>query len=92
VNKFKQHIPNFCTGIDIIPDFEFKTTEDLLSLEVVKQYSSEKHHEHFCMSGNMLMQIKDNGFLWWVIGYIENPNEINLPKWGGPKYKPKGPE
>ena len=41
----------------------------------------------FVMSGRCLMTVSDNGYHWWVLGYIENPKEINLPQWNGPKYK-----
>jgi len=88
VNKFQEHIADYAVdGQGPAPVFEFKTTEDLLALEIVKRYSSEKGHEHFCISDNRLMQIKDDSLYWWVVGSIKNPNEVDLPKWYGGKYK-----
>ena len=38
------------------------------------------------------MVIHDDGFHWWVVGYIENPADIDLPKWDGWKHKAKMPD
>ena len=59
----------------------FETTEDLLSLEVVKRYSKDEDFSYFAIHDDCLLEICDNGQKWWVVGYIEKPEQINLPQW-----------
>lgn len=89
MNKFKQHIPNFVDVDDQPMWIPFETTIDLLNIEIVKRYGNHEGFSHFAMSDNHLMEISDNGFRWWVIGYIEKPDEIDLPKWDDAKYRAK---
>ena len=95
MNRFKQHIPNFIE-VDKPPEWiEFQNTDALLSIEVVKQWSKPmdgKPFSHFAISGNYLMAIHDDGFHWWAVGYIENPQAVNLPKWNGGKHRAKMPD
>lgn len=89
MNKFKQHIPNFI-NVDKSPDIEFKATEDLLGINVVKQWYEPvdgKPFSHFAISGNRLIVVHDNCFSWWVVGYIKYPELVKLPKWVGGKYR-----
>ena len=39
------------------------------------------------MSDEALMEISNDGFEWWVLGYIKYPKLLNLPKWDGGKFK-----
>ena len=90
MNEFRQHIPNF---VDIKAPLldKFETTEDLLNLEIVQRYGKRKDFSHFAISDNCLMEISDEGFHWWVVGYIKKPNEVDLPKWDGGKYRAELP-
>jgi hypothetical protein len=90
MNHFTQHIPAF-VEVDLPAPVPFETTEDLLALEVVRRYGKRKDFSHFAMSDNCLMEISDGGYHWWVVGYIEKPDEVNLPKWSGGKYRAKLP-
>lgn len=65
----------------------FETTEELLKLQSVKRWKGNLNFSHFAISKNCLMVILKDGFGWWVIGYIGNPELVNLPKWDGGKYK-----
>lgn len=86
MNGFKQHIPNFVT-VDNDPIWiPFETVNDLLNIEIVKRYGRGKKFSHFAVLDNRLMEISDDGFIWWVVGYIKYPDKINLKKWDGPKY------
>ena len=93
MNEFKQHIPCF---VDIDPPspnlYEFETTEELLNLEIVQRYGKEKNFSHFALNENRLIEVSDNGYYWWVVGYIKYPNDVDLPKWEGPKYREKLPK
>lgn len=86
MNRFKRHIPAF-VDVDRPDWIPFETTADLLNLEIVKRYRTDTNFSHFAMEDNALMVISDNGFHWWVVGFIEKPDEIDLPKWEGWKFK-----
>ena len=82
MNKIKQHIPDFVS--DVIPKIEeFSTTEELLEIDFVKGWSEDKDFYEYALSENRLMAIieLENGIKWWVIGYIDNVENIDLPKW-----------
>lgn len=32
------------------------------------------------------MLVYNKGFGWWGIGWISNPDELELPEWDGGKY------
>ncbi len=87
MNKFSKHIPDF-VDVDRNKNSteEFETIEELLSLEGVRRYGKDVS-SYFAMADNCLMEISDNGFYWWVIGYIKNPELVNLPKWEGWKFR-----
>lgn len=82
MNTFQQHIPPF-VDVDRPAPISFVGTDELLALEVVQRYK-DKRFSHFAMSDEYLMVIRDGGKDWWVVGYIEKPDEIDLPKWEAP--------
>ncbi len=89
-NRFRQHIPSFISTDNAPQWFEFKTTKDLLELDVVKQWAlpmDGKPFSHFAVYGNSLMAIHDDSFHWWCVGHIEYPERLDLPEWKGGKYK-----
>ena len=63
--------------------FNFETTADLLALDSVQKAASPG--AEFVMSDGYLMVLTKEGFEWWVVGRIGKPEEIDLPKWSGPK-------
>lgn len=89
MNKFQQHIPNFVDNRDPVPVYEFETTKELLNLDIVKKYIDGRDYHKFVMSDNYLMIIWEDGFRWWVVGYITNPSNVDLPKWDGGKHRGK---
>lgn len=94
MNKFIQHVPSFVSGVDPT-EFEFDKTDELLSSEYVSRFSKNANFSHFAMSDNRLMSISDNGFHWWVVGFISDPESVDLPKWEGWKFRASidgGPE
>jgi len=91
MNRFKQHMPSF-VDIGESPEWiEFDTIEDLLGLEIVQRYGKCKDFSHFALNENHLLEISDEGFYWWVVGYIENPSAVDLPQWKG-KYRAELPD
>ena len=84
-----QHIPSFI-NVDKPKSIEFETIDDLLATNAVKQWAKPvdgKPFSHFAISRNILMAIHDDSFRWWAVGYIEQPELIDLPKWEGGKYR-----
>lgn len=90
MNSFRQHIPNF-VDVERPAAIPFETTEDLLSLEIVQRYGKRPDFSHFAIRDNLLIEVSDDGHYWWVIGYIEHPEQIKLPKWDGGKYRAELP-
>ena len=89
---FRQHIPAFVDIDGPPPMAEFSTTDELLALEVVQRYGKGPDFSHFAMSDNRLMEISDEGFKWWVVGSVSDPSAVDLPKWGGWKFRAELPD
>ncbi len=79
--EIRQHIPAFITGIKP-KTVNFKTQDDLLNIDFVKQKIIEKFFQ-FSISGNILMAEYDNGEYYFVIGYLKHIENtpLNLPLW-----------
>ena len=84
MNHIRKHIPNFI-DTDRLPDEnDFETTDQLLNIPWVKEWESPFDGRPFyrwSKSDNHLIAEYDNGKFWWVIGFIRNPDNIELPKW-----------
>lgn len=91
MNRFRQHIPMFVNDGEGGVSFTFETTEELLAHDVVRRHIGPKH-SHFVMGGRHLMEISDEGFEWWVVGFVEKPEEIALPQWEGWKHLVRLPD
>jgi hypothetical protein len=76
---------------DYVPTvYEFETTAELLALDAVHIYNTyHKSGATFVMSGGHLMALYKDGFEWWVVGRVGQPEKINLPEWEGPKVRVK---
>lgn len=86
MNEFKHHVPRFVDMGNAAPhSFEFETTDELLNDPVVMSYANDKIDYHYCMSDELLMIEYDGGQRWIVIGYIENPEDVDLPQWISPR-------
>lgn len=89
--KFVQHIPSFVDsrGVDVF-ELECPSIDGLLSNPFFDKYKGDKF-SHFAKSKERnryaLMSISDNGFCWWVVGYIYGKDVVNLPEWEGWKFR-----
>ena len=95
MNKFIQHIPGFVDVNEPAKEIEFETTEDLLAIDVVKQWTKPmdgKPFSHFAMSENCLMAMHDDSFHWWAVGFVGDPDSVDLPKWTGERFKAEMPD
>lgn len=90
VNSFRQHIPPF-VEVDRRPaPIPFTTVDELLALEVVQRCKDEAF-SHFALSDNALMAVSDDGYKWWVVGFIAQPEQVDLPTWK-PRYLARLPD
>lgn len=75
-----QHVPNFCDGVKS-KVAEFSTTEELVAIPFVASFANNKSFSGYALSEDRLMATYRNGDGWWVIGYLSDPEKIDLPVW-----------
>lgn len=83
MNHFKQHLPGWA---DVEPyDFEFSTQEELLSHDKILSWKEASDFYRFSLSEinsrPTLMCELDEGRRWWVVGYLDHREGIDLPDW-----------
>lgn len=85
MNKFRQYIPGFVSGVEPkVHDFE--STEQLLAFPEVQEWAKDWPDEgwkfnRFSLSGNRLMAELDSGFRWHVVGFLDSVEGIQIPQW-----------
>lgn len=82
--QIKQHIPAAVSGVE--PDIvNFKNLEELLQIPFVKKFESLPGFYRFSLSEfgsrTLLMAELNKQKSWWVVGRIEEPFALDLPKW-----------
>jgi hypothetical protein len=88
MNEITQHRPAYFEGFDT-EVVKFQTTEELLAIPFVKNFKEVYDNRFFQYSidpgGNfsrsLLICEVDSGKQWWVVGYLETTDGIDLPKW-----------
>lgn len=91
MNHFREHIPNFITGRDA-EGFAFATTEQLLASAAVSSWRGLRSMEFHRFSlardplpgSSMLMAEFDGGRSFYVVGYLESAEGLDLPTWTHP--------
>jgi hypothetical protein len=79
MNHFKQRGPNFIDSGGINPvEFDFSTVEELEQHSNIQRWLN-KSSSYLCKSEEVLMVVEDDGFTAWGIGWIKNPDELDLP-------------
>lgn len=92
-STFNQHVPGFC-DIDEPIHFTFESQEQLLEHSFVKNWSTYSGFCNYAISYHpkstkrSLLVITDEGYQWYVIGYINGPLVLDLPIFE-PKYRAK---
>ena len=80
MGKIRQHIPNFCSGLDS-QEIEFNNLAELMAIPWVKQWTDDKNFFRFSISDeHRLMAETHSGRKWWVIGFLTDC-QLNLPEW-----------
>ncbi len=88
MNSFRRHFPGYvdCDESERLP-IPFLDTADLLALDPVIVAGEGRKFSHYAMYNNCLMAVHDDGLEWWVVGYVEHPEQIDLPQWEGWKFR-----
>lgn len=81
---FKQYIPNFVTGT-IPQEKEFNTLEELMQIDCLKRMSESPYFHRFSIQKDptrafLMVEYIDS---YYVAGFIENLQSIDLPDWEG---------
>lgn len=81
MNHIIKHIPNFVDKGKPPDENDFETTNQLLNIPWVKGWETPFDGRPFyrwAKSRNCLIAEYDDGKFWWVVGYIRDPNNIEL--------------
>jgi hypothetical protein len=89
---FRPHVPAFFDISEPPPATEFATTAQLLAIDRVARYRKKRGFSHFAMEDECLLAVLDDGHDWWVIGTVSDPSAVDLPKWGGWKFRAELPD
>ncbi len=89
--QIKQHRPNYFDPLVFVNlTVDFESTEELLNIPFVLNFSTASNFSHYAISEDgtksTLMAVYDDGYEWWVIGFIDDISKVDLPKWE-PIYK-----
>lgn len=86
-NYFKQRVPGFIDPRGFIPvEFEFTKTQELLEHPYIQRWLNLNPPSSVVKSRNYVMIEEKEGFSWWVVGNVLNPNDLEVPQWNGGKY------
>ena len=77
--SIRQYRPAFFEGFEN-ETVEFSTTDELVDIPFVKNFCS-KEFSGFAISDEHLMATYKNGKEWWIVGTLNDPNLVKLPKW-----------
>ncbi len=88
MNRIRQYRPAFISGMENAT-VEFETVEQLLAIPFVAGFTEpvEWPFHRFSISPrqnggrDVLMAEYDEGRHWWVVGFIEQPGQVDLPQW-----------
>lgn len=80
--KFTQYIPPMVDYRSEPASFVFETEEEMTSELSKLGYGLSKCRvfSHYAVIDNLLMEVSDEGFYWWVVG-TASPVPTWLPKW-----------
>lgn len=77
--KIAQYVPASVDGIEI---GSFETTEELLALPFVRRCRELVGFHRFSVMDDLLMAEANDGLDWLVVGKIDEPEKVDLPKRG----------
>lgn len=78
-NKFIQHIPSFINGVEP-KSFEFNTQNELI-VRLFEMGYGVKGGTWFEVSGNLIIEVSEKGYNWWVAGRVKSLEGLSFNKW-----------
>ena len=86
-NHFKQRLPGWADFQRT--EFDFMGQKELLAHDILKRWESDNDFHRFSISTSdspyahkyTLMVELEEGRKWWVVGYIDHVEGIDLPEW-----------
>lgn len=85
-NRFVQHIPSW-TQTSTRAECRFDTIEELMAFDLIWEWAEEDpYFEKYVKSRNLLIKLSHKGFYHYVMGYIDNPDLLELDEWEGWKF------
>ncbi len=82
-NHFQLHIPTFVEIDKNSERIAFRSLGELLAIEDVAFWSRRQNFHQFSIADApahpTLMAELDEGYYWWVIGYLDR--DVALPRW-----------
>ena len=79
-NHIVRHFPCFVEHRELPEKGYFNTVEDLLNIPWVKSFSDDSEFYKYGISDELLMATYKEGRNYWVVGSIEHPELVKLPK------------
>lgn len=77
--KFIQHVPTFVEGAEA-KVFEWETQEELV-MKLSEIGYGNGVGKYFELSGNLIMEVSDNGYHWWVAGRVSSTEGLHFDTW-----------
>lgn len=87
MNRIKQHKFGEIWPGEVIPVAQFSTTDELLAVPFVANYVTYANFHRFSVSRDsqpLLMAEYEDGKVWYVVGYLDSLDGVNLPTWHSP--------
>lgn len=97
MNTFIPHNPGYMDDLQSdmnSNNINFETTDDLLSIPFVYRFCASNFgppnnmwkFSHYAIRDELLIAVYNDGYLWFVVGSIDDPSTVELPQWTGGKY------
>ena len=77
LNYFKQRVPGFIDPRGLVrADFEFTETQELLDHPYIQNWMKDGGS---AMKKNNMIIVKTGSGSHFVVGFVKNPDDVNLP-------------
>lgn len=83
---FRRHIPGFVEYHSHRLEFDYADTADLLQ-QIRAKLPPPGRPRTLAIHDNTLIAVYDDGFDWWVLGFVSHPEDLDIPRWDGGKYR-----
>ena len=78
MNHFRERIPSFIDSRGVTPvEFDFETKEELIQHPYIQNWMGNGYSS-ICKSDNILFVVKNNPTMRTAIGWIKNPDDLNI--------------